>query len=110
MKILATKIESKLNQISGDIIETLERIGFRKLPYASSVYGAVSSDGNDVILYDNDIEQFHIIKNGAMGDSGATVCSYINDKDGWELLLADHSGLQVYSTCSLNEALDYYLE
>ena len=110
MKILATKIVPKLNRLSDNILETLEQLGFTKLPYASSIYGAVSSNGDDIVLFDNDIEQFHIIKNGAMSDSGATVCSYINDKDGWELLLADHIGLQVYSTCSLNEALDYYLE
>ena len=108
MKITASRrFEStKLNQLPGDFLTLLQSIGFSPVPSASGTYGILDDTGKDVILYDENSGEFYRIKNGALQDNGETVCSYLNDADGWEVLLEDYPELSVDTQIySLEEAL-----
>ena len=108
MKIVAgNRFQARsLNQLPGDYVSLLKLIGFVAIPSTSGAYGILDDEGKDVIIYDDNSGEFYRIKNGTLGDNGETACRYLNDKDGWELLLQDYPEVSVdYNINSLEDAL-----
>ena len=108
MKIVAgNRFQARsLNQLPGDYVSLLKLIGFVAIPSTSGAYGILDDEGKDVIIYDDNSGEFYRIKNGALDDNGETVCRYLNNTDGWEVLLQEHEEIYIdYNINSLEDAL-----
>lgn len=110
MKITASRrFDSiSLNKLPGDLVSLITMVGFAPIPNTLGAYAVLDDTGKDVIVYDDNSGEFYRIKNGALNDNGQTVCKYINDVDGWELLLEEIPSIDIeYDLPSLGEVLGF---